>query len=76
MIIAKVSHRLASANHEKIKEKILYWTNRLLVIEVGAGTPALIWLTRAWIWKKNIRIGLCPDLYNLKKCTVAYFTKR
>ena len=31
MIIAKVSHKLASANHEKIKEKTLYCVNRILV---------------------------------------------
>ena len=31
MIIANVSHKLANANHEKIKEKILYWANRLSV---------------------------------------------
>lgn len=27
-MIAKVSHKFASANHEKIKEKILYWANK------------------------------------------------
>lgn len=31
MIIANVSHKLANANHEKTKEKILYWANRLSV---------------------------------------------
>ena len=28
MIIANVSHKLARANHEKIKEKTLYWVNQ------------------------------------------------
>jgi len=60
MIIAKVSHKLASANHEKTKEKTLYWVNQILVTST-AGSHA-DWLTRAWMWKKNIRIGLCPDL--------------
>ena len=32
MIIANVSHKLASANHEKTKEKTLYWANRLLTM--------------------------------------------
>jgi hypothetical protein len=31
MIIANVSHKFASANHEKIKEKILYCTDESLV---------------------------------------------
>lgn len=58
MIMLKVSQMFARANHVKIREKMLYCNMMIRKMTVIFNYM----LTKAWTWKKNMRMIPCPDL--------------